>query len=95
MQLNDEEKTSPKNIVQQPIKEWKNQLSNDFEKEVIKVMPEIKTLKNTLYENGAQYTSMSGSGSSVYGIFEKGIDLEAVKPKVDGKGYLIYVGELK
>jgi len=57
-------------------------------------MPEIKTLKNTLYENGAIYASMSGSGSSVYGIFEKGIDFEKVKTKVDGKGYLQYVGDL-
>jgi len=94
LQLVDKEQISPKNIVQQPIEEWKNQLTNDFEKEVIKVMPEIKTLKNTLYENGAQYASMSGSGSSVYGIFEKGIDLEAIKPKVDGKGYLQHAGDL-
>lgn len=95
LQLTNEEKTSPKSIVQQPIAQWRNELTNDFEKEVIKVMPEIKTLKNRLYENGALYASMSGSGSSVYGIFEKRIDLETVKPKVDGKGYLQYVGELK
>jgi len=94
LQLTNEEKPSLKNIIQQPINQWKEQLTNNFEKEVIKVMPEIKNLKNTLYENGALYASMSGSGSSVYGIFDKGIDLKAVKPKVNNKSYLQYGGGL-
>ncbi len=95
LKLTNKEQTSPKNIIQQPIQQWKDLLHNDFEKEVVKVMPEIKTLKNTLYENGALYASMSGSGSSVYGIFEADVDLEALKPKVDGNGYLHYIGDLK
>lgn len=54
-----------------PIKKWKNILCNDFEATVFDIYPEISLLKNTLYDHGAIYASMSGSGSSVFGIFSK------------------------
>jgi len=57
-------------IIKLPVKEWKNLLVNDFEEPVFKIFPEIKILKDTLYEQGAVYASMSGSGSAVYGLFE-------------------------
>jgi 4-diphosphocytidyl-2-C-methyl-D-erythritol kinase len=53
------------------IKEWKNLLVNDFEISIFKKYPGIKSLKESLYEAGAFYSSMSGSGSAVFGIFEK------------------------
>lgn len=56
-------------IAQLPIEEWKDQIQNDFEKSVFPQFPQIEFLKNLLYENGAVYASMSGSGSAVYGIF--------------------------
>lgn len=52
------------------IDEWKNRLVNDFEISIFKKYPEIKTLKEILYNHGALYASMSGSGSSVFGIFD-------------------------
>lgn len=52
------------------ISQWKELISNDFEKPVIGMHPEIGGVKNILYQNGAVYSAMSGSGSSVYGIFE-------------------------
>ncbi|MFV0269654.1 MAG: 4-(cytidine 5'-diphospho)-2-C-methyl-D-erythritol kinase, partial [Draconibacterium sp.] len=52
-----------------PIDEWKGRVENDFEKSVFPQYPQIEALKNLLYENGAMYASMSGSGSAVYGIF--------------------------
>jgi 4-diphosphocytidyl-2-C-methyl-D-erythritol kinase len=58
-------------IIQQPVATWKNNLKNDFEEIVFRQYPEIKTIKEELYNAGAIYASMSGSGSSVYGIFEK------------------------
>ena len=58
-------------IIQQPIKTWKHELKNDFEEPVFNKYPEIKKIKDDLYDAGAIYASMSGSGSSVYGIFEK------------------------
>jgi len=57
-------------LIQKPITEWKETIKNDFEKSVFTKYPEIEAIKNTIYEMGAVYASMSGSGSSVYGIFE-------------------------
>ena len=62
---------SLKEIIQQPIYTWKSELVNDFEKTVYGKYPEIEVMKNKLYDGGAVYASLSGSGSTVYGIFEK------------------------
>ena len=66
-----ERKVSIKDIITQPIESWKDQLHNDFESAVFAVYPEIKKIKNDLYDQGAVYASLSGSGSSVFGIFSK------------------------
>lgn len=60
-----------KDIVQQSIITWKEELLNDFEVPVMEVYPEIKSIKQELYQHGAIYASMSGSGSTVFGIFNK------------------------
>jgi 4-diphosphocytidyl-2-C-methyl-D-erythritol kinase len=60
---------SVKQIIQQHISTWKDELSNDFENPVFAKYPEIKNIKDKLYNEGAIYASMSGSGSAVYGIF--------------------------
>ncbi|MBD5183543.1 MAG: 4-(cytidine 5'-diphospho)-2-C-methyl-D-erythritol kinase [Bacteroidales bacterium] len=52
-----------------PIEEWRNHIKNDFEDSIIPRFPEIGEIKGKLYSLGALYSSMSGSGSSVYGIF--------------------------
>lgn len=57
------------NILKQPIETWKDELTNDFEKPVFEKYPEIKLIKEKLYNAGAVYASMSGSGSTVYGLF--------------------------
>ena len=57
-------------LIKQPIFEWKNTIKNDFEKSVFARYPAIRKIKNDLYEMGAVYASMSGSGSSVFGLFE-------------------------
>ena len=57
-------------LIQKPIAEWKDLIKNDFEKSVFANHPEIEKIKNDLYGMGAEYASMSGSGSSVYGIFK-------------------------
>ena len=62
---------SLKDIIKQPIFTWKDHLKNDFEEPVFKLYPAIKEIKESLYKMGAVYASMSGSGSTVYGIFEK------------------------
>ncbi len=63
-------------IVARPISCWRDALKNDFEKSVFALYPEIGKVKDELYELGAVYASMSGSGSSLYGLFENDIDLE-------------------
>lgn len=60
-------------LLQKPVTEWKNTVENDFEKTVFNTYPAIKEVKNALYDAGAVYASMSGSGSAVYGIFEQEI----------------------
>lgn len=65
---------SPINLqqaIQLPIEEWKHTIANQFEAAVIQHHPEIETIKNTLYQHKALYASMSGSGSTVYGIFKE------------------------
>ncbi len=57
-------------IVERPIQEWKEKLINDFEAPVFSAFPEIATIKEKLYDAGAVYASMTGTGSTVYGIFE-------------------------
>ncbi|NDV68283.1 4-(cytidine 5'-diphospho)-2-C-methyl-D-erythritol kinase [Dysgonomonas sp. 25] len=63
-------------IIKMPITEWKGLMVNDFEKSIFPQYPAIATIKETLYENGALYASMSGSGSSVFGIFKEEVHLQ-------------------
>jgi len=60
---------SVEEIIQLPIKEWKNKLKNDFEVSVFEKHLKLKELKENLYKEGALYASMSGSGSVLYGVF--------------------------
>ena len=62
---------SIKEIVKRPIAEWRTLLVNDFEKSVFAKYPELQAVKAKLYEIGAEYASMSGSGSAFFGIFKK------------------------
>lgn len=65
------EQMSLREALSRPVEEWKNCLVNDFEPSVFALYPQIEALKNSMYERGAVYASMSGSGSSVFGIFRK------------------------
>ena len=54
-----------------PVSEWRGRVVNDFELNIFRSYPNVGRLKMALYEAGALYASMSGSGSAVYGIFEE------------------------
>ena len=63
-------------IVRQPIDTWRHELVNDFEESVFSLHPEIGAVKQRLYDLGAVYAAMSGSGSALFGIFKKEPALE-------------------
>lgn len=67
-------KVSLKDLLSEPVTSWKDTVFNDFEKSVFPKYPEIAAIKDKLYDMGAVYASMSGSGSSVYGIFENPVE---------------------
>ena len=57
-------------LEKKPVEEWKDILANDFEEFAFKKFPVLEDIKNKLYNAGALYASMTGSGSGMYGIFE-------------------------
>ncbi|MBR4826680.1 MAG: 4-(cytidine 5'-diphospho)-2-C-methyl-D-erythritol kinase [Bacteroidales bacterium] len=65
------DRPSLKELLRAPAEEWKDLIINDFEKSVFAAHPEIPALKQSLYERGAIYAAMSGSGSAVFGLFRK------------------------
>ena len=75
-------------ILKKPINEWKDLLMNDFEKPLFNSYPILQSIKEKLYEAGASYAAMSGSGSCIFGIFDE-------LPQISfDKDYLIWSGEL-
>lgn len=68
-----------KKIIQLPIEQWKEQMVNDFEESVFPQFPAIGEIKEEMYRQGAVYASMSGSGSSVYGLFKA----DTILPEMD------------
>ena len=60
-----------KELIKQPLKLWRNNIMKDFEYSVFKKYPILLKNKNKLYQEGAIYSSLTGSGSTVYGIFQK------------------------
>lgn len=78
---------SLKEIIQLPVELWKDTMVNDFEESVFSQFPAIGEIKQRMYSSGAVYASMSGSGSSVYGLFKAETEL----PEVDfGEKALVY-----
>jgi len=64
-----------RDIVMQPIETWKEELTNDFEESVFMTHPELAAIKESIYQMGAVYAAMSGSGSALFGLFRQPVDL--------------------
>lgn len=64
-----------RDIVRQPIETWRDELTNDFEKPLFALHPELADIKQRLYQEGAIYAQMSGSGSAFFGIFDRKVDI--------------------
>ena len=69
-----------RDVVAQPVDTWRHQLTNDFETSVFSLYPEIGRIKQQLYDLGAVYAAMSGSGSALFGLFRQSIDLKPLFP---------------
>ena len=80
---------SLRKIGDQLLETWKDEMVNDFEKHLFNVHPELKKIKTLLYEDGANYASLTGSGSALFGIFEK------ETPRMHGlEGYWTWMGRM-
>ena len=64
-----------RDIVRQPIETWRDELTNDFEKPLFALHPKLADIKQRLYQEGAIYAQMSGSGSALFGIFDHKVDI--------------------
>ncbi len=67
-------------IIKAPIATWKEKLINDFERPVFKKHPVLAEIKDELYHSGAIYASLTGTGSTVYAIFEKNVTIQLTEP---------------
>ncbi len=63
-------------VIQQSPETWRNKLHNDFEDSLFPIHPELKDIKDELYEMGATYASMTGSGAALFGLFEQELSTE-------------------
>lgn len=77
-------------VINMPIIEWQKYLKNDFEQTILIDYPGIAEIKSKLVDAGALYTSMSGSGSAVYGIFEK-----EIRQNLESPGCFVWSGILQ
>lgn len=78
-------------IIRSPIENWKEKMVNDFEKNIFMNHPEIAEIKAYLYQSGAIYASMSGSGSTVFGLYQN-------KPEIDHEKFkesFVYLTKLE
>lgn len=63
--------TSLQEVLSMPVESWKENLKNDFESTVFAKYPQLEAIKRSLYDSGAVYASMSGSGSALFALYRK------------------------
>ena len=84
-------------VIRRPVSTWRDTMVNDFEESVFPRHPIIADLKRELYDRGAVYAAMTGSGSSVFGLFAPGVDWPARRADADADadaGMFVYRGRL-
>lgn len=82
--------TDIRDVLKQDVKTWKDALYNDFEKSLFPNYPQLSELKDNLYEAGAAFASMTGSGAAVYGLFKGDVPANLIFPG----HYLVWKGLL-
>lgn len=83
-------RTSARDIVRLPVSRWRNMLVNDFERSVFALHPSLAAIKEDLYRRGAAYAAMSGSGSSVFGLWPS-----RILPRTEGLADIAWRGVLE
>jgi 4-diphosphocytidyl-2-C-methyl-D-erythritol kinase len=78
-----------KEIITKPMAEWREYMHNDFEKTIFEKHPLLAHIKKMMYSYGALYAAMSGSGSTIYGIFEKNAQINTKEFENKGITYII------
>ena len=68
------QRQSMREIILLPVEDWQGKLTNDFEEPVIGKYPEIGEIRESLWQQGAVFVAMTGSGSTIYGIFPKEVE---------------------
>lgn len=68
--LQNKQRPDLRQVMQMPVEQWRQILVNDFEQSIFPSHPAIAALKQNMYQRGAVYASMTGSGAAVFGIFE-------------------------
>ena len=81
--------TSLEGLIQLPLAQWRYHIFNDFEEYAFRQFPLLSSIKNKLYEHGALYASLTGSGSAIFGIFESETD-----PDPGFRDYFTWAGQL-
>lgn len=79
--------------MQRPIEEWREHMHNDFELSVFAAHPTIEAVKQQLYDIGATYALMSGSGSTVFALF-KPADIYKEEIEANFKEHFVYIATL-
>lgn len=74
-------KASVEQVIRSNKSNWKKHLKNDFEEQLYNDIPEIRIVKQLLYSKGAFYVSLTGSGSAVYALSEKPLEINQIKEK--------------
>ena len=77
-----------------PLNKWKDVVKNDFEKSLFPKYPRLKAIKDALYNIGAEYASMSGSGSSIFGIFKESPNKSDINKFIE-TGDFVFINELQ
>lgn len=78
-------------VVKLPVEQWNGLLVNDFEKSVFAIHPQLGAVKKRLYDMGASYAAMSGSGSAIFGLFKDKVDISEFKKE----GTYTFFGKLE